>query len=282
MLATGGFAHFLKLLEGAMSYAERTRRKLLVSTPHSKPLGFLSFSKIFDTSSSRFVPEDISTIAGNRIHTGFEGAAYFASSESERVPLPQLRGGFNGYFDNSPILTRGVSLLRAVRFSRVTRDLRLSQQLASQVARALDNIDLSTPFVGAHIRFTDRQEPLANMRARLEQVLTQSAYERVILATDSRKAESFVRKTFKDQEVICLPKPEARGKRNLHYGVSEAEAETQLVFAIADLFLMTTSSVFVPSMDSGTAWTKLILELRKQPNKLFGPIAEAYSSGGAS
>lgn len=267
--AVHGFAQFLKQLEGALVLSVLWNRDLKVMTSHLKTLGYLDFNKLLTYAPQRFVAlAEGGLMAGasrrvSEISTEeYEGSLGF-SVATHHAPLMRALARENML--RGSVYTKGYVLPPGPRFHVVTSTFRLSDFLSQRVheivSPKLPRIEES---VGIHLRNTDRTTNMEAMKAKLASRLSRRESPGVFLASDDEVAAEKFKRHFPKAEFFQLTRPFSipTSAQTLHFGVDDEAAESQLYYAVADIYLLSRCEEFIPAHTSKSQWKHLIRAMR--------------------
>jgi len=281
-VATGGFAHFIGLLEGSFEKASSfPRHRLSVFTEHHKPLGFLKFGEIFEIVSVWRTP----LIEPGMWPTNLPRVERILEARTPRTWALATREACHqftwldcglasfccGTTECDEHVTGGRLLAPPARFRKILRTIRLTPGLALEVQSLLP--DMFDSYIGVHYRDTDRSSDFKATIANLDAAISKHRPKFVYWSSDNSSSFGWIRAAFPGVSFIEVEKPSPLSMENLHFGVSDSDAKRQLLTALADLYCLSRSNWFIPS-SGRTGWTGLIKKLRERNvyQKFFGAI----------
>ena len=278
--ATGGLGHFLALLEGTIETSLRYGIAVQVVSEHHKPLGFKSFSTLFDVALPGLNITSASAVPGltdtpfrvpRRPGGGRDPYSVVAGNMTRRlvrIDRPSL-----GLVARDPVWTVGAPGKVKPRFAMSLDALALSVEVAGEVSKVVSEASVfSDSHIGLHLRTTDRHTEFDKTLDQLDATVGELGINRVWVSSDSDLALEKIESVRPDLDFRYFQKPFVSSGKNLHYGVETDDAYPQLVYALADLFLLARSTRFVPAVGSGTAWTPMVSVLRAQPRSFFSKV----------
>ena len=276
---TGGIAHGLAMLEGSLATASRAQVPIGIVSDYHKPFGLQVASKIFSLSSAylgqhatwirdEFEEGSLQTNRGPR-----GDVRYSWKTPEQNIGLSKSPSSFSRLSPDDVFWTVGRPLPRPRRFKLLFSALDWSPEVSEGVVSLIQEVTNEPPKYGVHVRATDRQSDLLRITHAIRSAISRNGTGRIFVSSDSPEAAAFVTKEFSSMEVLSLPKPTSKSGRNLHYGVGAKHAWPQFVSAVADIFVLSQTSFFVPSIGSGSGWTSLIRVIRAKHDSL-----ELYSS----
>lgn len=266
--AVHGFAQFLKQLEGALVLSVLWNREMKVMTSHLKTLGYLDFNKLLIYSPQRFV-----SLAESELMAEASRVSEIRTEEYERSlgfsvaahHPPLMRALARENMLRGSVFTKGYVLPPGPRFHVVTSTFRLSDFLSQRVheivSPQLPRIEES---VGIHLRNTDRTTNIEAMKAKLASSLSRRGSPGVFLASDDEAAAAEFKRHFPKADFFQLKRPFSiqASAQNLHFGVGDEDAESQLYYAVADIYLLSRCRDFIPAHASKSQWRHLIRAMR--------------------
>lgn len=270
-IATGGLAHFLGLLEGSLQFSNKHSRRLEIYCAHHKPLAFRDFDDLFE--SNRFFKALIvgrpswpnHRVDFSSIQESSAPKVWSATSNGSEKKFSWLEAGLPSYCCGGLMCDRHITGGRLSppkeRFKFLLRNLRLSDEVGLRVQEQVP--ELPSRFIGVHFRNTDRISDLVSTINQTKHALRKSRLETVFWSSDDAKSVALAREHLDSAEIIEIRKPEISRRKNLHFGVSDKDAFSQLTCALADIYVLSSSSLFLPSTGR-TGWTGLIKKLREK------------------
>lgn len=276
--ASGGISHFLGLLEGSLEASRRFNAPLQVETRHHKPLGYTSFAELFQVTEPqiRLVADECpiwQSDSGIRLGTSKTGRyrSYWVSHGPRTSRLIGLNQFSFRSIIQSPLMTHGVRLPEHERFQRIVTWLVLSTSLQAQIYKVLQAADRpERKYIGVHFRNSDRRTDPDDTLRKIDRRSTEYGLREVWLGSDDPSALEFFRRKRPHLSIQGFDKPFISTGQNLHFGVSKSNARSQMVFALADLFMLSHSSTYVPAQSSGSGWIRLVSALRLGNQDFFG------------
>lgn len=285
VFAEGGFAHFLKHLEGAYMAAWVLRRDLTGVTDHHKALGFLELSQLLSLEKTPDRSKVQTTQSQKRgpILEDMKSQDFFSSYDfSATSPPPLLKSLYRNLLSPSPLVTTGMYFPPGPRFLLATKRFRLSRYLSHEVAKKIRTLDEPiSESIGIHLRNTDRATDFGKSQQQLRARLEQSRIKKVFVASDDDTVTEQFCAGFRGIRFFWLEKEfqPLVGSRNLHLGVRDEDALEQLVLALSDIYLLSKCRVFIPAYKSKTQWTHLIRAMRSPLGSRFmQAVAEPESN----
>lgn len=277
----GGFAHFLKHLEGLYLLSRLTHRDIDIVMDHHKALGYLPIEELLSPLDSKtgtefrrsHVPTKLPKI--RNLPAGDYEETFKRSVEE---PPLRIKLSDQDLWVRKDILTTGYFLPPGPRFFFVTHDFQVTQFVAEKVAEVVGPFrNKVEKAVGIHLRGNDRVMNTDRMKRAVSRKLSHSGFDEVFICSDDEDLIADFKSQFPNVIVQSLrrPFPMGKGAKNLHLGVSDDDAVEQLIFALADIFLLSKCKSFVPAYDSHTQWTHLVRALRtKRGSTLLNPVED--------
>ena len=272
--ATGGFAHFLRLLENSAQWAERWGFQLAVLSDSAKTLAYKSFGEIFQIDdilpivSLASLPETALARADGRLmpdfQTVWQGHDCWITDGEITEPVKSLTR--LNRFSKSPLITVGQQKrFFHSEFRFIVPALRVREEIMEQSAQLSAHIG-SRPYIGVHFRNTDSQASIGQVLSNLEASIQSSEVNRVVWCSDDETSIDKARASFPMFDIVpgSVKPPLPPGAQSLHGGVSEDNVEWMLYSTIADLEVLTRAHDFVGSPNS--AWSTLVPYLRAHPS----------------
>ena len=271
--ATGGFAHFLRLLENSVQWASRWGFHVVVISEPAKTLAFLSFHDLFAAIRPlpiiplRDVPEELLVRPNGANVTEYldywgGGPCVLRSGEAEEFPRSVT---FMNRFAKRPQLTIGDQKRFFPRtYHHLLPRLSLAQSIADPVNRAVAEFS-GRGTVGVHFRNTDSPGNLEETLARLDRILIESKASRVLWCSDDARSIEQARAEFPHLEIVegSAKPPIQQGAGSLHGGVEDTNVEWMLSSALVDIALLSRTEHFLPAPNS--AWAQLVPYFRAHP-----------------
>lgn len=278
--ATGGLGHFFTLLEGSLEIAHRRHLRLEIRTLHHKPLGFRRFFELFDVENNLLDVSDDNGLIQHfakpiRVQGLPDGSRtrYNAVSEGFSKPLVRLDSLSWDLLSREAIWTIGAHGSSPTRYELIFDTLSLSTSVSRHVSEVVSSAQcLTEHHIGVHLRVTDRQTDTTQSLAALDQAFEQTGISQVWVSSDSESSIHDFSRLRPGLTFRFLQRPFSNDGKNLHYGVAPENAYSQFIYALADLYLLSLCTRFVPASSSGTAWTPMVLALRKKPRSLFSKV----------
>lgn len=265
--AVHGFAQFLKQLEGALVLSVLWNRDLKVMTSHLKTLGYLDFNKLLTYSPQKFV-----ALAEGELMAGAGRVSEISTEECERslgfsvaTHPPLMRALARENMLRGSVYTKGYVLPPGPRFHVVTSTFRLSDFLSQRVHEIVSpKLPRIEEAVGIHLRNTDRNTNMEAMKAKLTSSLSRRESPGVFLASDDEAAAEQFKRHFPKADFFQLKRPFSiqASAENLHFGVDDEDAQSQLYYAVADIYLLSRCQEFIPAHTSKSQWKHLIRSMR--------------------
>ena len=271
--ATGGFAHFLRLLENSVQWANRWGFQVVVLSESAKTLAYKSFDEIFlyeanlpIVSGATLPPKDLARADGKSItefRTSWQDHDCWITDGEITEPVKSLTR--LNRFSKVPLVTVGQQKrFFHSEFHFIVSALRIREEAMERSAQLSAHID-STPYIGVHFRNTDSKGSLAEVLRNLDASVESSKVHRVVWCSDDESSIDAARDRFPALEIVhgSEKPPLPPGAQSLRGGVSEDNVEWMLHSTISDLDVLTRAHHFVGSPNS--AWSNLVPYLRAHP-----------------
>lgn len=113
------------------------------------------------------------------------------------------------------------------------------------------------PFLGVHIRNTDRRAPIGRIHRAVDRVLSQHPEVSIFLATDQRAAEDEFRRRYRD--VWVLEKSYTADGGPLHLDFAYGDRAGRAVHAVAEMFLLASCRFLVYARRSSFSYVAHLL-----------------------
>ena len=278
--ATGGFAHFLRLLENSVQWSSRWGFQVVVLSESAKTLAYKSFHQIFRfeanlpiVSGATLGPKAFSRPDGKSLadfHTSWQDHDCWIT-DGEITELVKSLTRLNR-FSKAPLVTVGQQKrFFHKEFHFIVPALRIRGDIMERCSQLSAHID-GTPYIGVHFRNTDSKASFAEVLSNLDASVQSSNVRKVVWCSDDESSIDAARYRFPALEIVPGSKkpPLPPGAQSLHGGVSEDNVEWMLHSTISDVDVLTRAHHFVGSPNS--AWSTLVPYLRSHPavaNRFF-------------
>lgn len=287
LYAEGGFAQFLKQLEGCLVLCLLWGRDLAVMSEHHKPTGFLPFNSLLE-----FVPDsDVLSSLGKDSSRGAGISVQEISPKQYELlvgrkaePYPPMMKFLDfRNLSKGSLYTTGFKLPPGPRFRVATNTFQLSELISQKIYGVISSIAPDAKdFIGVHLRNTDRETNLKAMATKLKTKLQKNGRSPVFLSSDDRGVAESFKGMFPSANFVELNRPfePEDDAYNLHYCVSDRFALDQLVYALADMYMLSICQTYLPAHNSKTQWTHLVRALRTPSGQQFMEKVGHMASGG--
>lgn len=271
--ATGGFAHFLRLLENSLQWANRWGFRVVVITEPAKTLAFLSFGQLFEVvrplpvkTLSEVEPKLLIRPNGVNVTHYFDhwggGPCVLRFDGIEEKPRSVT---FLNRLAMSPQLTIGDQKRLFPRpYDYLLPRLKLTKDFREAVSSPVASIPRDGT-VGVHFRNTDSPGNLEDSLTQLASVTKKADISTVVWCSDDPHSLEKAAQAFPDLRFVegSTKPPIQPGRDSLHGGVDNNNVDWMLKSTLIDIALLSSVEYFVPATNS--AWAQLVPYFRKNP-----------------
>jgi len=272
--ATGGFAHFLRLLENSVQWASRWGYQVAILSESAKTLAYKSFDEIFSFEGDLPIVSVASLPLAALVRADGRSLSDFQTSWQDHdcwitdgeVTEPVTSLTLLNRFSKTLQVTVG----QQKRFFHndfhfIVPALRVRDEVMEQCARLSAHTNVG-PYIGVHFRNTDSKANLSQVLSNLNASVQSSEVDRVVWCSDDESSIDEARARFPMLDIVPGSKkpPLPRGAQSLHGGVDEDNVEWMLHATIADLDILAKAHDFVGSPNS--AWSTLVPYLQAHPS----------------